>query len=49
MTRTAESLMAIYIYISKLLENKNITKIIKKIVIRAYNLGFLLLSFCVLK
>ena len=47
MTRTAESLMAVYI--SKLLENKNITKIIKKIVIRAYNLGFLLLSFCVLK
>ena len=35
MTRTLESLMAIYIYISRLLEKNNITKIIKKIVIRA--------------
>ena len=37
MTRTLESLMAvyIYIYISRLLENNNITKIIKKIVIKA--------------
>ena len=37
MTRTLESLMAVYIYIykSRLLENNNITKIIKKIVIRA--------------
>ena len=37
MTRTLESLMAvyIYIYISRLLEKNNITKIIRKIVIRA--------------
>ena len=39
MTRTLESLMAvyiyIYIYISRLLEKNNIAKIIKKIVIRA--------------
>ena len=36
MTRTLESLMAvyIYIYISRLLENNKIIKIIKKIVIR---------------
>ena len=38
MTRTLESLMAvyiyIYIYISSLLENKNMIKKIKKIVIR---------------
>ena len=36
MTRTLESLMAvyIYIYISRLLENNNMIKIIKKIVIR---------------
>ena len=41
MTRTLESLMAvyiyiyIYIYISSLLENNNMIKIIKKIVIKA--------------
>ena len=36
MTRTLESLMAVYIYIymSRLLENNNMIKIIKKIVIR---------------
>ena len=34
MTRTLESLMAVYIYKSRLLEKNNITKILKKIVIR---------------
>ena len=34
MTRILESLMAVYIYKSSLLENNNMIKIIKKIVIR---------------